>query len=553
MSFDAPMVLLVAPIVGGAAWFAAAWARHARLKRAARWSPETERAARAAGRFGPTTVSVAVFLGVVALSGPRWGEDKVTAETRGLDLVIAMDISRSMLAEDVGPSRLGRAQREGHRLVEDLDGDRIGLVAFAGASYILAPLTVDGSALTLYLDAMDPDIASAGGTDLAAALVQGTELLQAGSELSDRVLVVFTDGEAHDTLPGILDAAQRLGTQGIHLILVAEGGRVPARIPVRDDQGALLGWQRDADDNIIATARDDAVLSRIADAAQGTLVAADLPDQAGAVRDLVASYKRTRASESRTHQGRPRAWLPLLVAVCLLVGQAATRRTAALLTLALLAGAPLSARAQGQRRRTASDRAWDAGDAARALRAYEAALSAGARTDTTYYNAGTAALAAGDVETARARLAQAVASLDPDLRFRALFNLGVVELRAARTDSANHDAHAADAARAYREALLLAPHDSAAKWNFELATREAHHGGASSPSRKPSGGGGGQPPPAGGGDQSRRNSGGGGAAGALSAAQADDILRSIGQEELRTRRDHVGRKRHAAEPRVKDW
>ncbi|HEX9393678.1 MAG TPA: VWA domain-containing protein [Gemmatimonadales bacterium] len=553
MSFDAPMVLLVAPIVGGAAWFAAAWARHARLKRAARWSPETERAARAAGRFGPTTVSVAVFLGVVALSGPRWGEDKVSAETRGLDLVIAMDISRSMLAEDVGPSRLGRAQREGHRLVEDLDGDRIGLLAFAGASYILAPLTVDGSALTLYLDAMDPDIASAGGTDLAAALVQGTELLQAGSELSDRVLVVFTDGEAHDTLPGILDAAQRLGTQGIHLILVAEGGRVPARIPVRDDQGALLGWQRDADDNIIATARDDAVLSRIADAAQGTLVAADLPDQAGAVRDLVASYKRTRASESRTHQGRPRAWLPLLVAVCLLVGQAATRRTAALLTLALLAGAPLSARAQGQLRRTASDRAWDAGDAARALRAYEAALSAGVRTDTTYYNAGTAALAAGDVETARARLAQAVASLDPDLRFRALFNLGVVELRAARTDSANHDAHAADAARAYREALLLAPHDSAAKWNFELATREAHHGGASSPSRKPSGGGGGQPPPAGGGDQSRRNSGGGGAAGALSAAQADDILRSIGQEELRTRRDHVGRKRHAAEPRVKDW
>jgi len=552
MSFDAPMVLLIAPIVGGAGWFAAAWARHARLKRAARWSPETERAARAAGRWGPTTVSVAVFLGVVALSGPRWGEDRVIAETRGLDLVIAMDISRSMLAEDVGPNRLGRAQREAHRLVEDLDGDRIGLVAFAGASYILAPLTVDGSALTLYLDAMDPDIASAGGTDLAAALVQSTELLQAGSELSDRVLVVFTDGEAHDTMPGILDAAQRLGTQGIHLILVAEGGRVPARIPVRDDHGALLGWQRDADDHTIATARDDAVLSAIADAAQGTFVAADLPDQAGAVRDLVASYKRTRASESRTHQGRPRAWLPLLAAVCLLVGQAATRRTAALLALALLAGAPLTARAQSQRRRAPSDRAWDAGDAARALRAYEAALSAGVRTDTTYYNAGTAALAAGDVETARARLAQAAASLDPALRFRALFNLGLVELRAARADSANHDAHATEAARAYREALLLAPHDSAAKWNLELATREAHSGGSRSPSPKPSGGG--QPPPSGGGGQNQPNPGGSrGPAGALSSAQAEDILRSIGQEELRTRRDRLGRTRRAAEPQVKDW
>jgi Ca-activated chloride channel family protein len=536
MSFDAPMVLLIAPLVGGAVWFAAAWARHTRLRRAARWSPETERTARAAGRWGPTTVSVAVFLGVVALSGPRWGEDRVVAETRGLDLVIAMDISRSMLAEDVAPSRMARAQREAHRLVEDLDGDRIGIVAFAGASYILAPLTVDGSALTLYLDAIDPDIASAGGTDLAAALVQGSELLQAGSDLSDRVLVVFTDGEAHDTLPGILDAAQRLGAQGIHLILV--------------------GWQRDADDNVIETARDDAVLSGIADAAEGTFVAADLPDQAGAVRDLVASYKRTRASETRTRQGRPRAWLPLLAAVCLLVGQAATRRTAALLALALLAGVPLTARAQGQRRRAPSDRAWDAGDAARALRVYEAALATGARGDTTYYNAGTAALAVGDAETARARLAQAAASLDPALRFRALFNLGVLELHAARTDSSNRDAHLAEAGRAYREALLLEPHDSAAKWNLELATHEAHGGGASSPSPKPSGGGGApQPAPSGGGgDQGQRNAGGGGAAaGALSPAQAEDILRSIGQEELRTRRDRLGRTRRATEPQVKDW
>src|SRR5258708_36047167 len=94
--------------------------------------------------------------------------------------------------------------------------------------------------------------------------------------------------------------------------------------------------------------------------------------------------------------------------------------------------------------------------------------------------------------------------------------------------------------------MLLAPHDRGAKWNCERATRAAHQGGASSPSRKPSGGGGGQPPPAGGGDQSRRNSGGGGAAGALSAAQAGDILRSIGPEELRTPPDPVGRTRHAA-------
>jgi len=157
MAFDAPVVLAVAPLVGGAVWFAAAWARRVRIRRAALWSEETVRRALGAGRFGPTALAVAAFLGVVALAGPRWGEATIVAETRALSVVMAMDISRSMLAEDASPSRLGRALREGRRLVQDLDGDRVGLLAFAGSSYILSPLSIDGSALTLYLDALDPD------------------------------------------------------------------------------------------------------------------------------------------------------------------------------------------------------------------------------------------------------------------------------------------------------------------------------------------------------------------------------------------------------------
>ena len=268
MSFDAPIVLALAPLVGGAVWFAAAWARRVRIRRAALWSEETEHLARGAGRLGPTALSLCAFLGVVGLAGPRWGEERVVAETRGLSLVIAMDISRSMLAEDARPSRLGRALREARRLVQDLDGDRIGLVSFAGSSYILSPLSIDGSAITLYLDALDPDVASEGGTALAPALRQGGELLRAGSELADRVLVLFSDGEAHDTLPDILAQAERLRAAGTHLILVAEGGRTPARIPVRDERGALQAWQKDDQGNVIQTARRDDVLGAVADAAQ---------------------------------------------------------------------------------------------------------------------------------------------------------------------------------------------------------------------------------------------------------------------------------------------
>ena len=552
MSFDAPVVLALAPLVGGAVWFAAAWARRVRIRRAALWSEDTVRRALGAGRLGPTALSVAAFLGVVALAGPRWGEEQIVAETRGLSLVMAIDISRSMLAEDASPSRLRRALREARRLVQDLDGDRLGLIAFAGSSYILSPLSIDGSALALYLDALDPDVASEGGTGLAGALRQSGELLRASSALADRVLVVFTDGEAHDTLPGIVAAAQRLQATGVRLILVAEGGRTPTRIPVRDDRGVLLGYQKDADGDVIETTRRDDVLGAAADAAQGTLVAADLPDQAGAVRDLVASYRRARASETRAERGRPRAWLPLMLAVMVLVAQAASRRTAALLglVLACLLASPAVAQEPPQHPRSAAEKAWDRHDVARARVAYVAELATHRKDDAAWYNAGTAAMADSDVETAQASLAHAAASLDPDLRFRALYNLGVLALRQAATDSAGRDGHLGDAERAYREALLLRPRDGAAKWNLELAVRR-RGGGSSSQSNQPSGGGGtGGPSGSSGAGGSR---GGGGSQSALSEAQAEQVLRSIGQQELKTRRDRTGQTRHAVEPGVKDW
>jgi len=546
MTFDAPIVLAIAPLIGGAVWFAAAWARRTRIRRAALWSQETVRQAVAAGRLGPTALAVAAFLGVVALAGPRWGEERIVAETRGLSVVIAVDISRSMLAEDATPSRLRRAVREARRLVQDLDGDRVGLIAFAGSSYILSPLSIDGSALTLYLDALDPDMASQGGTGLAPALRQGGELLQASSDLADRVLVVFTDGEAHDSLPPIVGQAQRLKSDGIRLILVAEGGRTATRIPVRDDHGTLLAYQKDEDGRVIETTRRDDMLGAAADAAQGTLVAADLPDQAGAVRDLVASYRRARASETRTEQSRPRAWMPLMLAVMLLVVQAASRRTAALVGIAFVCVATLpSAGAAQQPRlpRSSAEKAWDRHDLRRARVAYLSELAARRKEDAAWYNAGTAALADSDAETAQASLAHAAASLDPDIRFRALYNLGLLALRQADDDSAGRDGHLADAERAYREALLLRPHDRPAKWNLELAVR--HRGG--SQNKAPPSGGGGSGPSGGG----TRNASG--AEGGLSPTQAEQLLRSIGHEELRTRRDRTGLMRHPAEPGVKDW
>ncbi len=547
ITFDAPIVVALAPAIGGAVWAAAVWARRSRVRRAAAWSEATARLARASGRFGSTALGLAASLAAVALSGPRWGEERIVTETRGLNLVFAIDISRSMLAEDAKPSRLGRALREARRLVQDLDGDRLGLSVFAGTSYILSPLSVDGSALTLYLDALDPDVASEGGTSLTPGLAQGIDLLQASPEIADRVLVLFTDGEAHDSLEQSLLEARRLNSLGIHLILVAEGGRQPTKIPMRDDRGNLAGWQRDNTGELIETSRRDDVLGAVADAAQGTIVAAELPDQAGAVRDLVASYKRATATENRTQRGRPRAWIPLLLAAIVLTTQTMTRRTAALIGLALC----LVPRLEAQRRSVA-EKAWDQGNVRGAAESYLAELKAHEDDDTAWYNTGTAALAAGDAALARTSLSRAAASLDPELRFRALYNLGLLGLLESHADSTNRETHLANAERAYREALLLKPHHIRAKWNLELVNRMRSSGGGGQ-SNKPNpppppspgnggGGGAGQPPP-----QEQRAQGG------LSEDQADQVLRSIGQEELRTRRDRTGRTRRAAAAGIKDW
>jgi len=223
MTFDAPLVLFLAPVLAVAFGCAAWLARRRRIQLARRWSPSLGRIARARGGWAPAVVGSAALLAAIGLAGPRSGRTEVKTETRALSLVFAMDISRSMLAEDVSPSRLQRASREARRLIQDLDGDRLGMIAFAGRSYILAPLTVDGGAIRMYLDALDPDLASEGGTNLTAVLTQGAQLLGAATDAADRVLVLFTDAEGHDTLPEAVAAAEALKDAGVRLIVVAEG------------------------------------------------------------------------------------------------------------------------------------------------------------------------------------------------------------------------------------------------------------------------------------------------------------------------------------------
>lgn len=531
MIFDSKWLLLLAPLIAAGGAALAWWGRRRRVVATAAWSPSLGAQAALRGWSAPWVLGAAVLCGAVAVAGPRGGRASVTTEARALSLVIATDISRSMLAEDVQPSRLGRAKREARRLVQDLDGDRLGLLAFAGRSYILTPLTVDGGAVSLYLDGLDPDLASEGGTNLAATLKQGLELLEATSEISDRVLVVFTDGETHDSMSGVEDAAAAIKKAGIRLILVGEGTPVPVKIPIRDASGQLIEYKLDQDGQVVETSLQESVLRAAADAAGGTVVPASLSDQAGAVRELVAAFKRSPSTESRSADLRPMGWAPLLIGALVLLGQTLLRRGASLLLLALAVGLPSSAQAQ---RPSAGERALSAGDPTGAAGAFLREAREGDRKDTAFYNAGTAALRAGDLKVAQRALLEAAKTTDPGLRYRALYNLGVVNLRAAQADSTLRDTLIGAAAAHLREALLLEPSSERAKWNLELAERMR-------PPPPPSGGGGQKPPPPQSGQQPKPPQPSNTANRGLTREQAEQILNSVEREERATRNRQLDR------------
>jgi Ca-activated chloride channel family protein len=539
MIFDTPVLLFLAPVV---ALLAGLWlfvAQRKRVRLARRWSPELAQRTRRLGRWTPVLLALVLLFGLVALAGPRGGRARVSTETHALSLVLAVDISRSMLAEDASPNRLEHALREARRLVQDSRGDRLGLIAFAGSSYILTPLTVDGGAVRLYLDALDPDLASEGGTNLSAVLRQGGQLLLASGEVGDRVLVVFTDGELHDSLSAAQQAAEELKAQHVRVVFVAEGGTAPVRIPIRDTTGTLIEYKLDENGAPVETRREDAVLERLAEASDGTVVPADAPDQAGAVRDLLANFKRSPTTETRASDLIPRAWIPLLVAAVLLLLQTVTRRGASLLVLALLAGSTTQARAQ---RPSEGARAMAEGRPGDAASSFLDAASGTIARDTAFYKAGTAALRAGRLDVARRALGEASKSIDPALRYRALYNLGLVDLMNARADSANRGKLLGSAVQNLQQALLLEPGSARAKWNLELAQRlkppepPPQSGGGGG------GGGGGQAPPP---PPASPSAG-------MSQAQAEQILESMSREERQTREDQQRRMQSSASG-VKDW
>ena len=208
----------------------------------------------------------ALGLMIFALAGPRWGSHFQEVSQKGVDIMILVDVSPSMMVEDVEPNRLERARREILDFLNVVTGDRVGLVAFSGAAYIQCPLTLDYGALQIFLDALAPDLIPVPGTDLGAAIETGISSFDLKAE-TDRVILLITDGEDNEN-KGI-EKAWEAAEKGIKIFVFGMGEITGGPIPADKGKG---GFRKDKEGNLILSKLEEKGLREIASATDGTYV-----------------------------------------------------------------------------------------------------------------------------------------------------------------------------------------------------------------------------------------------------------------------------------------
>jgi Ca-activated chloride channel homolog len=488
----------------------------------------------------------AVLCAGVAFAGPRWGTEQTLEHGSGVDIVLALDASLSMLATDARPNRLERMKEEARRLLALSGGDRVGLLAFAGRSYILTPLTVDRGALELFLDNLDPTVVGQAGSSLSRAIRQGTDLLVATQTTSDRALIIMSDGEAFEPAEEITAAAAHAAEAGVTVIAVGFGTEKGSTIPVRTAQGTQA--KRDENGQIVITRYTPDLLKDAVTAAHGVFIDAAATDKAARIRGALAMLRRqARETESETSR-RARFQLFLIPALLLVLLDSvlSTRRgrarrapaaaTANALALLLLV-VPITLRAETG---DTADKLYEAGRYPEAAAAYQREIQEHTDSPRLEYNLGTALMQAGQLEDAVAALERAAtAATSENLRYSALYNLGLCYLRQARDAKAGEATTAyASSADAYKRALQLRPDEIAAKWNYELASQEkskSSSGGANQPQQKQQ-------------QQDKQQQ-----PGSLDKRQAEQLLSSAQREERDVQAKKQRENQPERPPAGKDW
>jgi len=401
-----------------------------------------------------------------SLAGPRWGSHYQEVSRKGVDILVVMDVSPSMMVEDVKPTRLERARREIIDLLKVIQGDRVGLVAFSGAAFVQCPLTLDYAALQMFLSALQPGLIPVPGTDMGAALEVGLSAFDFKSE-TDKVILLITDGEDNENRG--LESARRAAEKGVKIFVFGIGQPSGGPVPAYDGKG---GFKKDKEGKLVLSKLDEETLKEIASVSGGTYVRSIAGDLDLDILYFDGIKEKTevqtlKSGKIKVHEERftffaLAAFLFLLLEA--LVGEKrGPKGTFRFLVPLLVCGlipygfaAPATA---GEN----PDELYRAGRFEEAQKAY-AAMDMDNPKDIRYrYNRGCAAYQDGQYEKALASFSSVMRRAeDKDVRFKAAYNLGNTAFKQGDFESA---------ATHYRQALLHNPSSEDARYNLELTLR----------------------------------------------------------------------------------
>jgi Ca-activated chloride channel family protein len=273
---------------------------------------------------------IAVTVLITALARPRWGTQvRVTAQ-RGVQVIIALDVSASMLAEDIKPDRLARAKLTVEELMDRLGGNELGLVLFSGAAFVQFPLTADFNTARSFLSASGPWTISRPGTTLEEAIHVALGGFPEGIA-SNRVILLLSDGEGHEGDP--LSAAREAAEAGVTIYAIGFGSPEGEPIPIRDQSGALIGYKKDAQGETVLTRLDETTLGQIVNETHGLYARASASgDEIAAITDAIAALDTGELESQFETRGVERfEWFAALALVTLtaefLIGERAKRET----------------------------------------------------------------------------------------------------------------------------------------------------------------------------------------------------------------------------------
>ncbi|MGB6037425.1 MAG: VWA domain-containing protein [Cryomorphaceae bacterium] len=211
----------------------------------------------------------AAFL-VLALINPQLGSKMAEAKVKGIDIIVALDVSNSMMAEDLSPNRLVSANRAISKMLEKLQGDRVGIIVFAGQAFVQLPITSDYAAGKLFLSTIDTDVVPVQGTDIGAAIDLSMKSFSEDSP-AQKAIVIITDGENHEA--DAVVAAQEAAEEGIRVFTIGMGS--PDGTPIPQYNGETrTGFKKDQEGNIVVSKLNEPMLREIAKAGNGTYIRA---------------------------------------------------------------------------------------------------------------------------------------------------------------------------------------------------------------------------------------------------------------------------------------